>query len=116
MPPRPLRRMVGHRALIAALRTCHGAPHCPFQSDLYPATGHVQFHSVYFPRTLDSQEQPVMPMKFVLQFVHPRIFLSSSLLSAIIFPEEPNKILSLTGPRTSARFQVFHILIIPDTG
>jgi type IV secretion system protein VirD4 len=28
-------------------------------------------------------------MKFVLQFVHPRIFLSSSPLSAIIFPEEP---------------------------
>jgi hypothetical protein len=30
-------------------------------------------------------------MKFVLQFVHPRIFLSSSPLSAIIFPEEPKK-------------------------
>jgi hypothetical protein len=31
-----------------------------------------------------------MPMKFVVQFVHPRIFLSPSPLSAIIFPEEPN--------------------------
>jgi hypothetical protein len=30
-----------------------------------------------------------MPMKFVVQFVHPRIFLSPSPLSAIIFPEEP---------------------------
>jgi hypothetical protein len=30
-----------------------------------------------------------VPMKFVSQFAHPRIFISSHPLSAIIFPEEP---------------------------
>src|SRR5271170_2647831 len=88
MPPRPLRRMVGNRAFLAAFRTRHSVPLTIFQTDLHPLTRHVQFHTVHFPRTLHSQEQPVMPMQFVMQFFHPPIFHSISPLSAFILPEE----------------------------
>jgi len=78
----------------------------PFQTDLHPLAGHVQLHPAHSPRTLVSQQQPVMPVQFVVPFFHPPIFLSPSPLSATKKPEEPNSCLPDTPPAVA--FCIIH--------
>jgi len=53
--------------------TLFPVPRPPFQADFNPPARHIPIHPVDLPRTLDSQEQCVVAMQFIVQFFHPRI-------------------------------------------
>ena len=61
-------------------------PATPLQTDLHPPAFQVQVHPIHLPRTLDSKQERVVPMQFVVPFFHPPRFPLASSSANHYFP------------------------------